>query len=230
MSSDVKLLRVGAWLQLIAVVAGGPLLVKFIHAVAPQPVWSDMTTFSSNYHYLQSLPYWAGFILIIGNILLVVSAGRFTPTRETARYPLALIAVTVYSALIAFNYTMQVAYIPAAVHAPSPGIEIFSMDHPNSIGWALEMFGYAILGIAVWLISPSFRGTRIRNLIRWLLVFDGVISILGAGIAVIFIGRMMDEGALIGYYFWNILVAVIAVLILYEFRGGGLFRKVLRSS
>jgi hypothetical protein len=218
MQDEIKLLRLGAWLQLIAVVIGGPLLVIVVNTVSPQPVWSDIYNFSSHYSFLQSLPYWAGFILIIGNILFVVSAGRFPAVRKTSLYPLALIAITVYSALIAFNYTIQVAYIPATVRSPAAGVEIFSMANANSISWALEMFGYAILGIAVWLVAPAFKGNIRRNIIRWLLIVDAIVSILGVVLEVVFIGKMLNEGALVGYYFWNALVALIAILVLYEYR------------
>jgi len=218
MQYEIKLLRLGAWLQLIAVVIGGPLLVMVVNTVAPQPAWSDITTFSSHYSFLQSLPYWAGIILIIGNVLFVVSAGRFPEVRETPLYPLALIAVAIYSALIAFNYTIQVAYIPAAVHSPTVGLELFSMTNANSISWALEMFGYAILGISVWLVAPAFKGNTVRNIIRWLLIVDAVASVLGVALAVVFIGSMLNEGALVGYYFWNALVALIAILVLCEYR------------
>jgi len=218
MMNDIKLLRLGAMLQIIAIVLLGPLFVKIIAAISPQPPWAGMETYIAHYSLLQSIPYWGGFILIIGNILFVVSSGRLSNIKETALYPLALITVTIYSSLVALNYTLQVAYIPAAVQSSSLGIELFSMDNPNSIAWSIEMYAYAILGIAMWLVSPSFRGNRVKDLIRYLLVFDAIISISGAFFAIVFIGGMLDEGSLVGYYFWNLLILVIAFLILYEYR------------
>lgn len=218
MNSHLRLLRLGAWLLLLSTVVTGPLLTFIVEGIAPQPAWIDAVTFASHYHWLQSLPFWSGFILILGNALFVVGAGFLGERQTTPYYFLALIALAVYASLAAFNYTAQVAYIPAAVKSPDAGLALLSMTNPNSVAWALEMFAYAILGIALWLVAPGFTGSRLANLIRYLIVFDAVTSIGGAFAAAALPGGMLDSGALVAYFSWNVLVALIVVLVLIEYR------------
>lgn len=218
MKNDIQLLRLSAWLLLFSTIIGGPLLVWVVQLVTPQPPWTDPMTFARHYHWIQSLPYWAGFILIGGNTLFVVASARLLNTRETAFYSLALIFTTVYATLAAFNYIIQTGFIPVAVKSPSMEFAVFSMENPNSFSWTIEMFAYAILGIALWLIAPGFKGPGLMALIRRLIIFDAVVSILGVGIVVAFPGGMLDSGAFVGYVSWNGLVATIAILILYVFR------------
>jgi len=218
MNSNLRLLRLGSWLLLLSTAVTGPLLIFVVEGIAPQPGWTDALTFASHYHWLQSLTFWSGFVLILGNALFVVGAGYLGERQTTPYFSLALIALAVYASLAAFNYTVQVAYVPAAVKSPGAGLEVLSMANPDSIAWALEMFAYAILGIALWLVAPGFTGTRRANLIRYLIVFDAVASIGGAFAAAALPGGMLDSGALVAYYLWNALVALIAVLVLIEYK------------
>jgi len=218
MVHSIRLLRLGSWLLLLSTAVTGPLLTFIVEGIAPQPAWSGATIFASHYHWLQSLPFWSGFVLILGNTLFVVGAGYLGQRQTTPYFSLALVALAVYASLAAFNYTVQVAYIPAAVKSPGAGLMMLSMANPDSVAWALEMFAYAILGISLWLVAPGFTGSRRANLIRYLIVFDAVASIGGAFAAATMPGGMLDSGALVAYYLWNSLVALIAVLVLIEYR------------
>jgi hypothetical protein len=46
-----------------------------------------------------------------------------------------------------------------------PAVAYLVMSNPISISWTFEMFGYAVLGVATWLIAPTFRDARHGRLI-----------------------------------------------------------------
>lgn len=35
-----------------------------------------------------------------------------------------------------------------------------TMVNPESFAWSLEMFGYAAMRVATWLLAPAFGGSR----------------------------------------------------------------------
>jgi hypothetical protein len=70
------------------------------------------------------------------------------------------------------------------------------------------MFGCAALGAATWLIAPGFRGGRRADLIRHLLVANGVVSIAGAACTALFDRWVFSGAGLVSFLAWNALVPV----------------------
>ena len=75
-----------------------------------------------------------------------------------ARATAALGFAAAFAALIFFNYIVQTTFLPALVQGGSTEnavlISAFALSNPRALGWAIEMWGYAVLGVATWLIAP----------------------------------------------------------------------------
>jgi hypothetical protein len=127
----------------------------------------------------------------------------------------ALAAVTVFATLVGLNYVMQLGFIPALVEAHDPAnaplIAGFSMAHSGSLAWALEMWGYACLGTATWLVGPYFAGDGRQAVARWAFIANGPVSIMGALGSIIRPGWELTILGVTGFALWNVLALVVAI-------------------
>ena len=131
-----------------------------------------------------------------------------------------LIFTGVYAALVFTNYTIQLGFIPRVLKDRPAYIGDLTMANPSSFAWFLEMFGYAAMGVATWLVAPGFRGTRRADAIRYLLVGNGVLSIIGAACTALFDRWVFSTAGLISFAAWNLLIAVCYALIAVSSSGG----------
>ncbi len=214
-----RVISLSALLTIIGIIISGPLGVFITFLVRPQPGWVDVDTFVNNYHDIQSLPFAGGFILIIGFALFISASARLRTTPIQGVYNcLSLIFIAVFSALIGTNYMLQLAYIPQIVSSRGDIISILSMYNPKSLSWVFEMFGYGFLGLSTVFIAGVFRGNKLRNTIKYLLIVNGIVSILGVIFTTVETSWLMAPSGLIGYGLWNLLIIVIMTLVFIEFR------------
>jgi hypothetical protein len=224
-----KYLLVSAVLVLLGVLLSGPPMVLLVHWLKPQPPWTDVQTFTAQFHWLQTLPYWFGFLLLAGNALFVAAAGQLPAVRDRIHPRIALIAIAIYGAMVSFNYALQVAYLPRAATLPADVVSALSMVNPASICWIIEMYAYAFLGIGMWLIAPGFGGSGVLNTVKWLLVANGVVSVLGAVMLSVGQDWVLSLWGLVGYAAWNLLIVVIMVLVIFALRSDPLTASRTRS-
>lgn len=126
----------------------------------------------------------------------------------------------IFGSLLSLNYIIQVVYIPNALDQNDAILSLLTMANPKSLAWAIEMFGYGILGLATIVVAPLFSNRGIQKIIKWLLVFNGVTSI-GGTVAIAFdLSGVLSAPALIGYYMWNALIVIIMLLVIIQFRFG----------
>ena len=212
-----KLIARGAMIALGGFILSGPVGFLIVMLTHPQPAWISSAVFVEHYHWIQNLPYYLGFLLVGG--MVMVLSGHYQDYKgndEGTRF-LLLIAVIlsgVFAALVIFNYVCQTTYIHnLAVHY-SPendhAIAAFSMSNPLSFCWANEMWGYAVLGVATALLSGYYRRSR---LLVWLLWINAVVSIAAPIWTIIDVTWVMTTIGLSSYFFWNILMIVIMILI-----------------
>jgi hypothetical protein len=195
-------------LALSALVAGvgallsGPVGMALV-ALRPQPAWKDAETFAAHFHPLQQAPYWFGFVLVAGCIWFVVRAAVLGWEQSRTRACAALVCASMFGAIIVINYTLQVAFVPHAARAHDPAVAYVVMANPTSISWTFEMFGYAALGAATWLVAATFRHHR---WIHRLLIANGVVSLAGAVMTAIDRDWLMAAPGLISFVLWNVLL------------------------
>ncbi|MBK8966571.1 MAG: hypothetical protein IPM36_07780 [Lewinellaceae bacterium] len=213
-----RLIASGAAIALAGYVLSGPAAFLFVQQTHPQPAWESPAVFAAHYHVIQDVPYYFGLLLIGGMLLL--AAGHYLnvkPENTRLRFVtlLALAATTVFATLILFNYICQTTFVRhLALHyqpESDPILAAFSMANPMSLCWAVEMWGYGILGVATWLLRGYYTGWSAW--ISGLLAGNGVLSILGVVFTVIDVQWVLTPAGLAAYFLWNVLMIVLMVLI-----------------
>ncbi|MFL5789121.1 MAG: hypothetical protein ACJ748_13760 [Flavisolibacter sp.] len=212
------LISFGSIAALIGFIFSGPVGFVLILLIKPQPAWTSAANFVAQYNSLQNMPYYFGFILIGGMLILAVAhylnAESELPL-DKMHVLLSVVWTTIFAALIFFNYICQIAFIHHLVTNYNPdndmAISTLSMANPASLSWAIEMCGYAILGVATWLLSPYYRNKN--KTIYFLLIANGIISIFSAALFVYNGKWLLTTAGLTSYFLWNILMIVLLILI-----------------
>lgn len=217
-SNFSKLISLGAIIALTGFITSGPAGFMLVKLTKPQPEWVSASAFATNYNFVQDIPYYFGLLLIVG--MLMIAAGHYLNFAEDNRQIrfqllLSLLLTTVFAALIFFNYICQTTFIRhLALHYKTENdavISTFSMANPMSLSWAIEIWGYGILGATTWLIAGYYK--QKNNFIRWLLILNGIVSLLSVAFTIININWVLTPAGIIGYMFWNILMIVLMITI-----------------
>ncbi len=213
-----RLISLGALVALAGYVLSGPAGFLLVQMTRPQPAWISAAVFAENYHAVQDVPYYFGLLLIGG--MLMLAAGHYLAAKNEngkTRFHLllALAWTTAFAALIFFNYICQTTFVRHLALNYKPEydaiITTFSMANPMSLAWAVEMWGYGILGVATWLMSGYYFNKN--KAIYWLLIANGVVSVLTVVFTVVDMKWLLTPAGLAGYFAWNVLMIVLMVLI-----------------
>lgn len=203
----------------IAMIAGillsGPLALLVVALVHPQPAWRDAATFADAFHPVQLLPYAFGFLLIGGCIALVASLAAIAPG---PRANLALALAAAFGALILLNYILQTTFVPALVRPfhddQAPLVAALTMVNPRSLAWALEMWGYAVLGVALWLLAGVLHSRAVAIAIA----ANGIVSLAGGVLTALLPGWEITVAGGIAFAAWNALMIVLGILVIVAVR------------
>lgn len=217
-NANALILR-GAWIALTGFVLSGPASFILVKVVRPQPAWTSVSVFVANYHIIQDIPFYFGFLLVAG--MLMVAAGHYTHGATAhARHNkflllLGVVWAIVFAGLISFNYICQTTFVRNLVlhYDPvyDPIIGAFSMSNPLSLCWSVEMWGYAFLGVSTWFGSVYYKNRN--RTIEALMVVNGVVSMASAMWTVIDSSWTMTKVGLMGYFLWNVLMIAMMILI-----------------
>lgn len=209
----------GSLIALGGYILSGPVAFIVVKTVKPQPPWSSASTFAENYHVIQDIPYYFGLLLIGG--MLMLAAGHylnFKGQRNALTKFHLLVALgwtVVFCSSIAINYISQTTFVRnlALYYRPEydSAIATFSMANPMSFCWANEMWGYGFLGISTFLASDYYSGKN--NVIKILMITNGIISIGSVIWTIIDISWVLTIGGLVCYFAWNVLMIIMMFLI-----------------
>jgi len=218
--SKARYISVSAAIALCGVIFSGPVAVGLAYVFAPQPVWQGVDAFVQNYSWLQTLPYLFGFLIVGGFILFMASLSEGVEANLRPLGVTALVLTSVFAALIFTNYLLQTTFIPLWVRNGNAILGVVTMENPESLGWSLELFGYGILGIAMALIAPVFQRKGRQGAIRVLLQLNCVVSVVSAVLFPLVPGWVLTSGGLIAGVLWSLLIAVLMILVMLEFKFG----------
>ena len=233
MHHDTNIRRLGAYASLAVLfgtVISGPVALAVVHTTHPQPAWTGPDAFVRSYHWIQTLPFFAGLVLVSGFIALIASIRAAAREEETITGTIAIVFVAAFASLVFLNYVLQTTFVPGLartyVDADAPIVAAFSMANPRSLAWCLEMWGYGFLGVATWLVAPMFRGGNVERAAALAFRANGPISVLGALWTAAQPGWVQTRPGLVSFAAWNLLVIVMAALSFAAFRYGPVVRLV----
>ena len=202
--------RCGAVTAFVGAVVSGPLALWVVQVTHPQPAWRGADAFAAAYHPVQAAPYFAGFFLVGGLVVLVSGLHALAPPALGARTAAAVAFAGAFAAMIVVNYALQTTVVPALVQAGDPASRslaaAITMANPRGIGWALEMWGYGVLGVATWLCAPVFAGAGPARWTRAAFVANGPVSVVGGVVTAVSPGWVMTTTGLVSFACWNVLV------------------------
>jgi hypothetical protein len=219
-----QLISYGAIVALVGFVSSGPLGFMLVKLTKPQPMWESAQVFVANYHFVQDIPYYFGLLLIGG--MLMIAVGHYLNYSEENRQVkfhllLSLLWTTAFAALIFFNYICQTTFIRHLAlnyNAQNDSIiATFSMANPMSLSWAVEMWGYGILGVATLLMAGYYKEKN--KMIGWLLILNGIVSIATVVFTIADINWVLTTAGLVAYMFWNVLMIVLMAMIYRQSKG-----------
>lgn len=218
-----KLILRGSLIALIGYITSGPLGFIVVRLVKPQPAWTSASVFAENYHFIQDLPFYFGFLLTGGMLMLVtghyLSYNDKHPEKKL-KLLFALGWTIAFFTLIGFNYISQTTFVRHLALNYKPendfAIATFSMANPLSFCWANEIWGYGFLGIATWLMAGYYSGRN--NLIRSLLIANGIVSVGTIVFTIIDTNWLMTSIGLSAYFIWNVLMIALMCLICSDVR------------
>jgi hypothetical protein len=189
----------------------GNFLINIIH---PQPPWVNIETYADNFHPIQLLPVWGGFIMLIGFIGFMTSMHYYAREEQRILSLLAVISSAIYGALISLNYILQLGVLqPNLQNRELDGMTFLVFANPHSITMSIEMLGYGFQGASTWLISSVFDNSKLGQWIKWLGIVNGVVSIAGAIIQGLNISLAIDNPlGKISFIGWNLLFTALCFL------------------
>lgn len=221
MNAQNTALRVGIYgavINIAGIFLSGPLGLVLISLTHPNPAWQTPKLWAENFHPIQTVPFFGGFLLLIGYILMMAAAHQMAEEKDKIYTQVALIFTAAFATLIFFNYINQTTFLPALAknYRPEydPVISAFSFSNPRSLCWAIEMWGYALLGLATCFAAPVFRHSATEKKTAFLMLANGVISIVGGFVASGNLEWVFTQAGLINYALWNVLVLILAVFFL----------------
>jgi hypothetical protein len=211
--SAISIGKWGAVITFFGTFFSGPISILLITLFKPQPAWISSQVFIENYHLIQSITFYFGFLLLSGSICIITSI--YILSKDKAKSLLGLIFTSIGCGLIFFNYLTQNTFIPALVknysNEFSSIVSVFTMSNPISLAWALEMWGYGFLGIGTWLVSGFFEKKSIEKTAKVLFIFNGIVSLAGAIWTAIDLEWVYKTPGLISYLLWNVLYILLAI-------------------
>jgi len=218
MNQHSRIISTGALVALLGYITSGPIGFLVVQLVNPQPPWTNSSTFAQHYHIVQDIPFYFGFLLIGG--MLMLSVGHYLNYSENDPKKkffllLSLACTTVFSTLITFNYICQTTFVRHLAlnykEEYETAIATFSMTNPMSFCWANEMWGYAVLGLSSWLMSGYYE--KESPLIQALLKANGLVSVGSVALIVVDLNWLMTPTGLGAYFIWNLLMITLMLLI-----------------
>jgi len=213
---EKQAISIGVWgavLTIIGTLFSGPVSVLLISSIKQQPLWESVGLFVENYHVIQTVPFYFGFLLVSGS--LCIFAAIHTLSQNKGMTLLGLIFASIGCGVVFLNYLTQNTLIPALVRNYTPEfdpiISIFTMSNPLSFAWALEMWGYGFLGVGTWLVSGFFDNTSVGKSAKFIFIANGIVSIVGALWTSFDLPWVYRTSGLVSYVLWNILYILLAV-------------------
>jgi len=194
----------------VVVTVGGAVLVAVL---CPQPPWRGLSTFIAAYRPLQSFIFVPSLLLPLSFVVVLAGFHCGAKAEVKAWSASALAVGTVGAAILCLNYLIQGVWVPSLVKEGNDLVGALVSANPGSLFWALELFGYGIMGLAMWLAAPLFAGPGIDRLIRWALVVNGAGSLLAALAAVLDPRWVLGPLGLAAGLFWNLLIIALAFLL-----------------
>jgi hypothetical protein len=156
-----------------------------------------------------------GLLWDVTLLILFVALSRQISRGYSIYAELAWIFMALVCATSSINWFVQLAILPRIAGGGDAALlALVDVHNNNSVMYAIEHLGWGIFyGLATVFIAISFGDGKLENLIRWLLIAGGILSILHVfGI----ITNNLTFGDL-GYIAWGLLLPLTTTILAIRF-------------
>lgn len=214
-------IRMGIYASILmtaGIILSGPPGTIIVYSTAPQPAgWQGIEIYAESFRPIQMFPFAAGFLLLIGFVLFTAVLHHL---KKSVRTLSGIAFALLYGAIISVNYFLQLAVVgPNMLAGNYTGMEILVMANPGSVFWALEMLGYGFQGLSLLFIYPIFRRAKLENVIRWLVIVNGIAGVVSPVIHTLNPSWVQQTWGLVAYLGWNLTFTAMAIAFIFFFRG-----------
>lgn len=161
------------------------------------------------------LPVASALLIAPCYVALTAVLYRDAPERQRVWTMLGIVFAVLYAGVVSLNYALQLTVVPR-----NPGLFAgWTLElKPDSAFWALEVMGYAYMGLSALALFPALHGSRPRRIAGWMFVINAIGSVIGAAAYLIThdpgnalaVGSLLVWGVtfpigtgLIGWDFWR---------------------------
>lgn len=109
-------------------------------------------------------------------LILMVSLHHWVAAERRLWSHVAVSFATIYTALIAINYYVQLTWVmPRLAAGRTAGIEVFLFTPFDSFLYAVDILGYSFMSLATLAAARALTGPGIERTARWFLTANGLI-------------------------------------------------------
>lgn len=207
-----------ALIALIGFIAAGPFSYIICKWLYPQPRWISGDIYAKKYHAVQHLPYYLGFFMLIG-FLMLFGVHYLNSKEMKSRVRVGVLVAfglsVVYAMIMMAIYIIQISFVRNMALEYSPMDEsvfaLFNLHNPKSITWHFQIWSNAVLGVATWFMAAYYRSSN--GVLRQLLIVNGILSLLTAACTVFDKHLLFTEIGTTAQILWNALIVVILIMI-----------------
>jgi energy-converting hydrogenase Eha subunit C len=192
-------IKLGYWTSLICIATFVVWTVCFVAIFKINPIFewtnlADFVAYTKNYN--QSFKYLAQAAMLIfapAFLIMLHSINDYAPEDEKILSRIGISFATIFAACIGINYFVQISSVRLSIaKGQIAGLEQFIQSNPISGIAGINMVGWTLFfSLASLFIAPIFRGSRLNKVIKYSLITNGIVCLLGG------IGYVLDNIALI---------------------------------
>lgn len=109
-------------------------------------------------------------------LVLMVSVQHLTEPERRVWTEAAVAFATIYTALIAINYYVQLTWVaPRLARGAVEGMEPFLFTPFDSFLYAVDILGYSFMSASTLIAAAAFRHPGLERKIRWFLIANGLL-------------------------------------------------------
>jgi hypothetical protein len=179
--------KLGIWSASMLTLAFAAWIVCFVGIAATSPLfqWTnlgDYLTFEKANS--QVFQYTAKFFMMLFGplfMILINSYYDYAPDNKKVLVRLSLLFAAAFAILSSLHYFVQLSSVRINIEQGNTvGLENFVQANPNSIMTAIDMLGWTLfLGLSSLFIFTVFEGDRLKRIIRYGFLVNGISCLLG---------------------------------------------------
>ncbi len=186
-------IKLGYWTSLICITTFVIWTICFVAIFKVNPIFkwtnlADFITYSNNYN--QSFKYLAQFTMLLfapAFLIMLHSINDYAPEDKKILSRISICFATIFATCIGIHYFVQISSVRLSIaKGQIGGLEQFIQVNPTSGIAGINLVGWTLFfSLSCFFIAPIFTGSRLNKVIKYTLIANGIICVLG-GIGYVF--------------------------------------------